>query len=263
MQDIKIRLYEHLDSVRANDYNPIYLALQGSQNYQLDYEGSDIDTKAIVLPSLKDIVLSKKAVSTTHILKNDEHCDVKDVRLMCGNFLKQNINFLEILFTPYYWVDENYKPEIEELRALREEIAHYNMIAAVNCMAGMAYEKKKAMEHPYPATISKIEKFGYDPKQLHHICRMREFMERYLAGESFENCLITNHKGYLLDVKKGCYALDQARLVANAELEVIEELKEKYRPTLSSARDEIKDRVDNIIYSLIAKKLKKDLENSC
>lgn len=177
MQDIKIRLYEHLDSIRANGYNPIYLALQGSQNYQLDYEGSDIDTKAIVLPSLKDIVLSKKAVSTTHVLENDEHCDVKDIRLMCGNFLKQNINFLEILFTPYYWVDENYKPEIEEFRALREEIAHYNMIAAVNAMAGMAYEKMKAMEHPYPATIDKIEKFGYDPKQLHHICRMREFME--------------------------------------------------------------------------------------
>lgn len=39
------------------------LVLQGSQNYRLDiytedYK-SDIDTKAIVIPSLKDIVLNK------------------------------------------------------------------------------------------------------------------------------------------------------------------------------------------------------------
>ena len=262
MQDIKIRLYEHLDSVRANGYDPIYLALQGSQNYQLDYEGSDIDTKAIVLPSLKDIVLSKKAISTTHVLENDEHCDVKDIRLMCGNFLKQNINFLEILFTPYYWVDENYKTEIEELRAIREEIAHYNMIAAVNCMAGMAYEKMKAMEHPYPTIINKIEKFGYDPKQLHHIVRMREFLERYLAGELFEECLLTNHKDYLLKIKFGDFPLDQARVIAKIELDKINEIKEKYRPTLSGPNETTKEKLNNIMASIITKRLKSDLLSS-
>lgn len=206
--EIQKRLYGHLDFIRAQGYNPIYLALQGSQNYKLDYEESDVDTKAIVLPTLKDIVLSKDKVSTTVVLGNDEHCDVKDIRLMVNNFLKQNINFLEILFTDYYWVDENYKTEIEALRAMREEIAHYNMIASINAMAGMTYEKKKAMEHPYPATITKIEKFGYDPKQLHHICRLREFMERYLAGESFQDCLLTRRREFLLNVKKGWYSLE-------------------------------------------------------
>ena len=29
--------------------------LQGSQNYGLDYEGSDVDTKLIVIPDFKDI----------------------------------------------------------------------------------------------------------------------------------------------------------------------------------------------------------------
>lgn len=31
--------------------------IQGSQNYGLDYSGSDIDTKCIVLPTLEDICL--------------------------------------------------------------------------------------------------------------------------------------------------------------------------------------------------------------
>ncbi|MBO5957917.1 MAG: hypothetical protein J6Q39_10230, partial [Bacteroidales bacterium] len=76
--------------------------LQGSQNYNLDYEGSDIDTKLIVVPNFRDICLNKKPVSTTHVRANDEHTDWKDVRLYMETFRKQNLNFLEILFTKFY-----------------------------------------------------------------------------------------------------------------------------------------------------------------
>lgn len=155
------RLREHLLDVRANGYKPLYLSLAGSQNYNLDYEYSDIDTKAMVVPTLRDVVLNNKPVSTTHVMENNEHCDLKDIRLMFENFKKQNINFLEVLFSPYYWVDERYEEEFEQLRAHAEEIAHYNENVAVKCMLGMAKEKYKAMEHPYPTLIDKIEKYGY------------------------------------------------------------------------------------------------------
>ena len=171
-EKIETSLHRHLDEIRTCGYDPIYLALQGSQNYGLDYEESDVDTKAIVLPSLKDIVLNKKLVSTTEILENDEHCDVKDIRLMFQNFKKQNINFLEILFTPYVYIKEDYLEEFNLLRAAAEDIARYDELVAVKAMAGMALEKYKAMEHPYPTLIDKIEKYGYDAKQLHHIVRM-------------------------------------------------------------------------------------------
>ena len=45
--------------------------LQGSQNYGLDYEGSDIDTKCITTPTFKEIALARKPLSTTHIRAND------------------------------------------------------------------------------------------------------------------------------------------------------------------------------------------------
>lgn len=212
------RLNEHLEAVCADGYNPVYIALQGSQNYQLDYKNSDVDTKAIVLPTFEDIVFNKKMVSTTYIMENNEHCDLKDIRLMFNNFKKQNINFLEVLFSPYYWVDERYEEEFEQLRAHAEEIARYNENVAVKCMLGMAREKYKAMEHPYPTLIDKIEKYGYDPKQLHHIVRMREFMERYIDGEPFGSCLISNHREYLIKVKKNEFSLEEARIIATIEL---------------------------------------------
>ena len=35
---------------------------QGSGNYGLDYEGSDVDTKLIVTPTFKDIAMNKKYI---------------------------------------------------------------------------------------------------------------------------------------------------------------------------------------------------------
>ena len=52
----------------------------GSQNYGLDiYDNdymSDVDTKAIILPSFEDIVLNREPKSTTIVLDNNEHIDV-------------------------------------------------------------------------------------------------------------------------------------------------------------------------------------------
>ena len=52
---------------------------QGSGNYGLDYEGSDVDTKCIVTPTFKEIALARKPLSTTHVRANDEHIDRKSV----------------------------------------------------------------------------------------------------------------------------------------------------------------------------------------
>lgn len=82
-QKIMARMREHLVPVLEHCRGSwVGLFLQGSQNYNLDYEGSDIDTKAIMLPSFSDFVLNAKPLSTTHIMENNEHVDFKDIRLM-------------------------------------------------------------------------------------------------------------------------------------------------------------------------------------
>jgi hypothetical protein len=84
------------------------LFCQGSQNYNLDTPSSDLDTKLIVTPTFKEIALARKPVSTTHIRANEEHIDFKDIRLYCETFYKQNLNFLEILFTESYILNSLY-----------------------------------------------------------------------------------------------------------------------------------------------------------
>ena len=164
--------------------------LQGSQNYKLDYEGSDVDTKLIIVPNFRDICLNKKPVSTTHVRANDEHTDWKDVRLYMETFRKQNLNFLEILFTPYAIINPLYVEQWNRLVERREDIARMNPHRAVKSMKGIAMEKYHAMEHRYPAKVHIIDKYGYDGKQVSHLLRVDDYLERYIAGEDYESCLI-------------------------------------------------------------------------
>ena len=197
-------------------YKVVALFLQGSQNYNLDiYDDdykSDIDAKAIILPTLQDIILNKAPISTTLVLDNDEHIEVKDIRIMKDMFIKQNISYIELLYTNFKIVNEEYKEYIDQLLMMRDSIATINKNQFLRCIKGMSMEKVKAMEHPYPTLIDKINKYGYDPKQLHHIIRLCEFVERYLIQEeSLKDCYLSSQKDFLIEVKKGKYDLEQAR----------------------------------------------------
>ena len=228
-QKIMPRLFQHLDAVKEKHPEWVGIFLQGSQNYGLDYEGSDVDSKLIVLPSFEDFVLNRKPYSYTHIMENEEHVDVKDIRLMFECFRKQNINFVEILFTPYHILNPKYAALFQPVLDARELVGRYNDFAALNCMVGTALEKQKALCHPYPATMEKIKKFGYDPKQLHHILRLDEFMKRWLEGEPYAACLVSRRTDRLLDIKvNGVGSVDTATKLADDAVNRMKSIKDQY-----------------------------------
>ena len=190
---------------------------QGSQNYGLDYEGSDIDTKCFLVPTLEDIIFNKKPISTTHIRANEEHIDFKDIRLFLTTVRKQNLNFMEILFTKYKIVNPTYESMWNRLIENNEQIARYNPVGAVKTMKGIAMEKYHAMEHRYPSKVDLIDTWGYDPKQLHHLLRVEEYLHRYLSGEKYADCLYSRMGDFLQRVKNTknlVYQLDEARKIA-------------------------------------------------
>lgn len=185
------RVNEHY--IEALEHFPqdriVGIFLQGSQNYGLDTENSDVDTKLIVTPSFEDLAMNNKPVSTTHIRENQEHIDFKDIRLYIDCFRKQNLNFLEILFTDYAIINPLYAEEWQRLVDAREEIAHMNPYKAMNSMAGMCSEKHHALQHPYPAKLDILAEHGYDGKQLSHQERVRHAMIKYAAGDSYWSCI--------------------------------------------------------------------------
>lgn len=258
---INTRLQDDFSYVTSLGYNVLGVFLQGSQNYQLDYEDSDIDTKAILIPSFIDFVLNRKPESTTLIREDNSHIDIKDIRLMHECFRKQNINFIEILFTKHKYLNSEYAALYQPMFDNNERIAHYNNYAAVNCIAGMVYEKHKALEHPYPTLIEKIEKYGYDNKQLHHILRCEEFLKRYIAGVPYAECLIPTKPQDLIDVKASyIYSLEQAREIANNCELIVKDVKQKYMDTHPVVIDREVDLVmNNVLINVLKHAFKKEI----
>lgn len=224
------RVFEHAEYVEQKmpNHPRIFTALQGSQNYGLADAESDVDTKTLVLPDFKEMIFEKKRVSTTlEVAPTIEHADVKDVREMFTCFRKQNINFLEILFTPYVDINPMFEEHYEHLYRNRERIAHWNPYQGLRAMVGHLMEKYHAFDHPYPSIAWKIEKYHYDPKQLHHMIRFREFLTRFFVdGDSYEDCLTPKNPAELLAIKRGslpyeyaCELREETKLWADEFLE--------------------------------------------
>ena len=261
---IAISLEEHWIEVIKNGHNPLIVALHGSQNYDLAYENSDIDTKCLIMPRFNDIVFNHKPISTTYIRYNDEHIDIKDIRLYFEQFWKQNIGFLEILFTPYVLLDNKFTPYWKELTSYKEDIARFNEVGAVKAMYGMAFEKYKALKYPYPTIKWKIDKWGYDGKLLHHILRIEEFIRAYIEGESFSKCLVSYPKygkEFLLAAKKNEFSLEMAEKIANESMNIIQHMKDEFISTYSIyINNGVKTKVNDILYEIFKHYTKKELE---
>ena len=264
-KEIMNRVREHYQYLLLEGYDVVYVSLYGSQNYGLDIdeEGykSDIDTKAVVLPTFEDFVYGKKPVSKVYDF-DDGQCDVKDIRLMFECYKKQNVNFIETLFTKYISFNENYYDNagINLLIKEREKIARLNIHQAIRCMAGMSKEKLFALEHPFPSIKDKIDKYGYDPKQLHHIVRLNDVIGKYVSGRPYEECLIPTAKEYLKRIKKGVFSLKDARKLALDYDTMTQEIKKSVLESEPEMVDvETIYLLDDIKYQVLKRKFKHDL----
>lgn len=263
--NIYFGLGEHLgESLMYFDVNNVVgIFLQGSQNYGLDTLNSDIDTKLIITPQLKDLALNEKAISTTHVRNNEEHTDWKDVRLYMETFYKQNLNFLEILFTDFYWINPIYEHEWNRLVAMREDIAHMNPGRAVMSMKGLAQTKYKNIERFHPVHADIFEKYNYNPKEVSHLVRIRDYLDRYIAGESYKSCMTPKGEIFdlIMDLKIGKYSLEEVRKIADENMTHIEKVADKYFAEVGNKENvEIRELMNDVQHNIIRISLKKEIE---
>ena len=195
---------EHIKVVDSiENYNRIFTALCGSQNYGLATADSDIDTKSIVIPNFRTFLRFQKALSKTYILDNNEHAEVKDVREMGAQLLKQGMNFLEILFTPYVNVNQEYEWFYSELTKLKERIAHYDRHRAVMAMAGMIQQN---CYHSLDVGQKEV-----NCKKLATAYRTSKQMDKYIKDYSYSEVLdMRACRDEILSIKNGELTYDEA-----------------------------------------------------
>lgn len=164
--------------LQKKGYNVIFIALYGAQNYNLKRSKSDYDYKAVVVPSLRDIVFNSKPVSLTEVMPFDGQVDVKDIRLIVDQWKKGASNFVELLYSDWFWVNPDYSPMFWFILN-RDAIAHANEESALKAIVGQIKEKFNALDHPYPVQVEEVEKYGYASKQLSHEMRLLAMLSRF------------------------------------------------------------------------------------
>lgn len=261
-ETIETRLQEHLsEAMQENDISDWFvIASNGSMNYGLDNDNSDIDSKLLTVPSLKKLIDNKRD-NTTHFMRDNwEHVEVKDVAFYMNTILKQNINFVETLFAKAVIVNPRYKNDWEMLYENRELIARYDTKRAVKCMYGMMVQKRKDMETWTEARAKSFHEFGYDTKSFHHLVRLHYFLQHYIVdGWSYEDCLTKrNDTEYekLMDAKSGVGSI-RASALADEYLLESRCVADKYIDETDvsdielSNRWDIKGLIDLVVYGII------------
>ena len=271
--DIMKRVEEHYRYLESLGYEVVCTCLQGSQNYGLDeYTGdycSDIDTKSIVLPRLEGFIRALPPVSTVEVMYNDEHAEVKDIRIMFEMFRKMNISYIELLYSKYVYINPKWKEFILPLFQSRDVIASFNRNQFIKCIYGMALEKQKALCHPYPATMDKIEKFGYDGKQLSHCRRLLNFLSRYLDGEPIASCyevhepaktILMNNKKQL-DAHGEVLSLASAKSQCDAYVAAITVLKNDAVTEFDELEYKAVEILEDIKFEILKEQMRRELSN--
>lgn len=260
-------MHEVYKQVEGMGYTLVYLAVQGSTNYDLDVYNdeyqSDVDMKAFVLPSFKDLYYNEK-VSKTYKTKYGQ-VEVKDVRCLSELLGKMNPSYVELLFTPYFCTSKDFEDFVSKLRELKHRLMQDRFALFVKSLVGTVYTKRDGLFHNREGVKEQFEKFGYDPKELHHALRLSSMLQDLFYNENkFDNLFRVKDeklKQYLLDVKVyGVESSETAEKEMLAAVAVVEELQDKVyenkntKPQFIVKSDSLNELKD-LVYEMVEKEI--------
>ena len=257
------RVREHY--IEALEYFPenriVGIFLQGSQNYNLDTATSDIDTKLIVVPSLEDVAMLRKPVSATHVRRNNEHIDFKDIRLYIDTFRQQNLNFLEILFTPYCIINPLCAEEWQKLVDSREAIAHYNPIRTVRSMTGIAHNKYRLLYSESQNHIDDFRKYGYSPKEAAQLIRILDFLEQFVRTRKYEDCMKPIKIDLIKEVKSGKYSVAEITDLCDRAIEYVDKIHDRFIASNTDIYDQsVESLLQEVQYNIMKIAMQEELK---
>lgn len=235
-----------------------FKALVGSHNYNLNTEESDKDYKIFVLPNFDDLYFGK-SFNIDYIGKTEDF-NIHDIRKCSNLWFKANVNFLEVLFSSEFSVnedlDEKSKKLIYEIYDMRDDIAKMNLKFLYDACIGMHYNKLKLLEKGTVGTVHLVERFGYDTKQAMQAWRILDFLRAFSDTEfnDFKSAIWysedNSKRKFMLDIKEGKFTLNEYKeIISNTFTDVEENFKVKYKN--QPINNDTNDKIIEILKELI------------
>lgn len=190
MRDIQEALQEHKQVALDAGFSEkqiLGVFLYGSQNYGLATEDSDVDTKVIIIPTLEDLCL-KKAGFVKEYKYNDEKVIVMDLIHYVDNLKKQNINYVETLFTEYCWVNPNHAWIWDAFIKIRGHI--------------VSYDKNKAIQSMGHQALHTLRQDSSNSKKYAMSRYLAYFLRTYMEMQNYSN-------GYMAALKQPPHVIEE------------------------------------------------------
>ena len=231
MENLNFSLCRHLEKVSTVlpnwETHLIGVFLYGSQNYNVHTKNSDVDTKAIYVPTLEQLAFGDNTKSQTLTLENNEHCELMTISHFVNNVLKQNVNFVEVMFTDYFWLNPKWEKRWMLMIQPKEAIARYDVKKAVLSICGQALHTLKQYD------------IGSDPKKVANAIRMEHFLYRYTNGRfKYMDCISFSNdsalRNSILKLKQHEVPFEQCQMIAKTSKEIFEQYRETYLAEIDS-----------------------------
>lgn len=261
MKENKIieRLRVHLEEVKKYypEKNIIGIFLFGSQNYGTDIETSDIDSKCLIIPTVEQLFFNEKVNNQTLFLNNNEQCSIIDIREYIKMIKKQNINFVEILFTDYRLINQKYRWIWKQFTACKESFAYYSVSQTLNSVGSQALN-----------TLKQYYNNPKENKKIYNVKRLSYFLSFYLESvlkkeKNYKKCLTMEDTAlpyYLKKIRTGAVIIPSKELQElEKELKFFIDYSKKYQDNKKEQR--IKDLMLNTFLTKFFKKYLEDIDN--
>lgn len=250
---LKERLRIAREEIMSLGYTSVYISLYGSQNYGLSIDSaeyrSDCDYKCIVLPSLMDLVEERKPASLTVDIP-DGQVDIKDIRVFADIVTKMNPSYLECLASEHFMVFHGGEG-MEGMRAILQQLMLERGAAFARVCCGLFEEKGRQMCHPYPSVVDKIERFGYDGKQVHHMLRLLLMLRAFKESGQFCLAAPEAEKKLLTDLKLNRILLAEARHLIDGWRQEMHALREEIGLLYPEERHEAAEEIRRIARRMV------------
>lgn len=207
----------------------------GDFNYGFAETIKDLKVKMYYLPTLEEMCTNLVLKNET-IEYNNHTINIKDIRLILDNILKQEGTVMECFFAEHNIITPKFKKVyMDTIASKREEIFRCSPRARIEYAVKQAYEEIQDF----------LKTNNYN--SLFNACRRRLCSQLYLNGELVEDCICFKkdyHITYLWNIKKGISLPNMDEVTSD-----LEEMKAKAETLENHPELEqlVKDTIVNII----------------
>jgi len=218
--------------VHSRDYIVEGVYLQGSQNYNVHTATSDVDSKLVLVPTVRSLIRGTKLAFDLDIPCGGtvEKCSVKPFKDFEALFFKGNFNNLEILFTEYKL--QTFSSVVPILEAKREEIVAMIWPSLVSACLGMQNQKKSGLYKCTEGTKNFFDKYGYDNKNLIHILRIAYSVSKYQTFGNFAEALLVDDEEMqkvISDIRYGVVGKGEVDEMVDGAIKSVEVVRDNLR----------------------------------